>query len=353
VKAESTSRKWRAFSIPDLFDTLPGNQSNMTALPDGTEPLVSARKFNNGYKGFVRASSQHAISGHCITLNNDGDGGAGLAFYQPHSMFLDTHVTALIPKQKTEYHALIFIARCLSNQHKLYGNGHSINEARLKRFTFMLPTTPDGAPDYSFMEETMREKERTILARYAERAKFIFAEPRCEPTRWKEFPLTDIFEISPGVRLTKADMKPGRTPFAGASDSNNGITAFVSNRNESLDRDVLGVNYNGSVGESFYHPYETVFSDDVKRLRVKGHPGGRHVYLFLKVAILKQAAKYQYGYKFNEEHMRRQSLFLPSTLDGAPDFAGMEAFMRHKEAEQIARYAGIRLQDHITKCAVS
>lgn len=172
-------------------------------------------------------------------------------------------------------------------------------------------------------------------------------------SNWCAFPLENIFEISPGVRLTKADMKPGKTPFAGASDSNNGITAFVANRNESLDRDVLGVNYNGSVGESFYHPYETVFSDDVKRLRVKGHPGGRHVYLFLKVAILKQAAKYQYGYKFNEEHMRRQSLFLPSTPDGAPDFAGMEAFMRHKEAEQIARYAGIRLQDHITKCAVS
>lgn len=325
----------------------------MISLPGGTEPLVSARKFNNGYKGFVKARSQQAVSGHCITLNNDGDGGAGLAFYQPHSMFLDTHVTALIPKRKTGRHALIFIARCLSNQHKLYGNGHSINEARLKRFTFMLPITQDGDPDYAFMEETMREKERAMLERYADCARRILAEPRHELSLWKAFPLSDIFEISPGVRLTKADMKSGRTPFAGASDSNNGITAFVSNRNESLDSDVLGVNYNGSVGESFYHPYDTVFSDDVKRFRVKGHPGGRHVYLFLKVAILKQAAKYQYGYKFNEEHMRHQSLLLPSTPDGAPDFAGMEAFMRHKEAEQIARYARIRLQDHITKGAAS
>ena len=40
----------------------------------------------------------------------------------------------------------------------------------------------------------------------------------------------------------------------------------VSNTNNSLDRNVLGVNYNGSVVENFYHPYEAIFSDDVKRI---------------------------------------------------------------------------------------
>ena len=157
--------------------------------------------------------------------------------------------------------------------------------------------------------------------------------------KWRTFPLESIFDISPGVRLTKADMKPGNTPFIGASDSNNGITAFVSNRNESLDQNVLGVNYNGSVGESFYHPYKAVFSDDVKRLRLKNHSGNRHVYLFLKVAILQQKAKYEYGYKFNEEHMRRQLLFLPAKADGQPDYAYMEMVMLRKESKQLARYA--------------
>ena len=85
--------------------------------------------------------------------------------------------------------------------------------------------------------------------------------------------------------------------------------------------------------------YKAVFSDDVKRLRLKNHSGNRHVYLFIKVAILQQKAKYEYGYKFNEEHMRRQLLFLPAKADGQPDYAYMEMVMLRKESKQLARYA--------------
>lgn len=48
---------------------------------------------------------------------------------------------------------------------------------------------------------------------------------------WKEFYIKDIFSISPGKRLTKSDMIVGNKPFIGATDSNNGVTAFVSNTN--------------------------------------------------------------------------------------------------------------------------
>jgi hypothetical protein len=164
-----------------------------------------------------------------------------------------------------------------------------------------------------------------------------------EDRKWKAFALADIFEISPGVRLTKANMVPGDIPFAGASDSNNGITAFAGNSNSSLDSNVLGVNYNGSVVENFYHPYKTLFSDDVKRFRLKNHPGNRYIYLFLKVALLQQKRKFEYGYKFNEARMRRQKLLLPATSNGHPDYAFMETFMQCKEAEILGRYAKMRL----------
>lgn len=72
-----------------------------------------------------------------------------------------------------------------------------------------------------------------------------------------------------GVRLTKADMQPGSTPFVGASEANNGITMFTGSSNDSMDSNVLGVNYNGSIGYSFYHPYAALFSDDVKRVKWK------------------------------------------------------------------------------------
>ena len=149
--------------------------------------------------------------------------------------------------------------------------------------------------------------------------------------RWKPFVISDIFTISPGKRLTKAVMKVGKRPFIGATDSNNGITAWVDNTNESLDKLVLGVNYNGSVVETFFHPYECIFSDDVKRLHLKNGITSYHVMFFLKTMIIQQKVKFEYGYKFNEKRMKRQKILLPVTDEDSPDWQFMEEYMRRKE----------------------
>lgn len=154
---------------------------------------------------------------------------------------------------------------------------------------------------------------------------------------WMPFRIEDVFDILPGKRLTKADMSFGKRPFIGATDSNNGITEWVNNTNNSLDKDVIGVNYNGSVGEAFYHPYECIFSDDVKRLHIKPKyldslcEDKRFVMLFLKTVLLKQKIKYAYGYKFNESRMSKQAILLPVTSDKHPDWQFMEDYMREQE----------------------
>ena len=144
---------------------------------------------------------------------------------------------------------------------------------------------------------------------------------------WKEFEIGEIFEIKSGVRLTKNDMVSGDTPFIGATDSNNGITNFISNENASLDSNVLGVNYDGSVVENFYHPYEALFSDSVKRLSFKEIDGNKYHYLFLKTMILEQKEKYMYAYKFNAGRMIKQKILLPATPDGQPDWNFMQEYM--------------------------
>lgn len=132
-------------------------------------------------------------------------------------------------------------------------------------------------------------------------------------------------------------MSEGSRPFIGASDSNNGVTAWVDNSNESIDSNVLGVNYNGSVGETFYHPYECIFSDDVKRLHIKNGPNSKYIFLFLKTILLQQKCKYEYGYKFNEQRMSRQTILLPATQGGTPDWKFMESFMRSLENRLLER----------------
>ncbi len=155
---------------------------------------------------------------------------------------------------------------------------------------------------------------------------------------WKEFYIKDIFFISPGKRLTKSNMIDGNKPFIGATDSNNGVTAFVSNSNISEDRNVLGVNYNGSVVENFYHPYSCLFSDDVKRFKLKAISGTKYHYLFFKTIILQQKCKYAYGYKFNEQRMQKQMILLPVTNSGTPDYDFMEQYIKEREQKITQNY---------------
>ena len=97
----------------------------------------------------------------------------------------------------------------------------------------------------------------------------------------------------------------------------------------------MGVNYNGSVVETFYHPYNCIFSDDVKRVSFKDKKyNNEFTLLFLKQTIIQQKEKYQYGYKFNGKRMSRQKILLPST-NNTPDYDFMKKYIIIQEINSI------------------
>ena len=98
---------------------------------------------------------------------------------------------------------------------------------------------------------------------------------------WKEFFLEDLFVVKAGKRLTNADKIDGKRPFVGATDNMNGVTGFVDNTNNSLDKNVLGANYNGAPCICFYHPYECIFTDDVKTIAFEKNMKIMRMYFFL------------------------------------------------------------------------
>ena len=146
---------------------------------------------------------------------------------------------------------------------------------------------------------------------------------------YRAFLIKDLFDIKPGKRLVADDSTPGDRPFIGALDNNNGVARFVSDTNASLDRNVLGVNYNGNgMALGFYHPYECIFSDDVKRFHLKDAEDGRDVMLYIKVPIQHQKGKFGYLYKFNAKRMESTRIMLPVTAKGRPDWEYMTSFVK-------------------------
>ncbi len=169
-------KKWKPVLISSMFELVRGRENNMAMLEDGDTPLISAKANNNGLKGFVH-NPKKIITGQCITLNNDGDGGAGLAYYQPANMALDSHVTALIPLFDMSAFAMLFIAKCISGLHGFFGHGLSISNPRAKRLRIMLPVTDVGEPDYEYMEQYAKNM---ILRKYEQYLAFIDRQSSAE-----------------------------------------------------------------------------------------------------------------------------------------------------------------------------
>lgn len=333
--------RWKAFNIGEIFPSIQrGKRLKTNDHQFGQTPYVSSSSVQNGVDNFVSNDDGVRRFKDCLTLANSGS--VGETFYQPFEFVASDHVTKL-ENQSFDKYVYLFIATIVKRLSGKYGFNREINDSRLRREIIMLPVDEKEEPDYAYMEAYMREEERAILEQYKEYIKSVQSKEEPEKVvfvgrKWQTFFMDEVFDIRSSVRLTKDDMFAGNRPFVGASDSNNGVTAFVSNTNSSLDSNVLGVNYNGSVVDNFYHPYEAIFSDDVKRLHFKNYKDDKYAYLFVKQVILQQKSKFEYGYKFNGERMKRQQILLPVTISGEPDYAFMSAYMRRMEYEMRQRY---------------
>lgn len=339
-------REWKEFYLRDIFpDILRGKRLKTADHIQGSVPYVSSSAINNGVDAFIGNNGKVRKFEECLTLANSGS--VGKTFYHSYEFIASDHVTSLKSDKLNKY-SYLFIATIVQRLEGKYSFNREINDVRINKEKIVLPVDESSNPDYAFMEHYIKERERQIVQNYIEyighNIQIGGGITPLNQKEWKEFYLRDIFTICPGKRLTKSNMKSGTTPFIGASDSNNGVTVFVSNTNVSEDSNVLGVNYNGSVVENFYHPYTCIFSDDVKRFALREHNGNKYIYLFMKTVILQQKSKYAYGYKFNEERMQKQMILLPTTANGQPDYDYMEQYAKQLFSSLKLQY----LQEKVT-----
>lgn len=353
-------KEWKEFLFPEIFLIKGGFYNKKPkSSQEGTIPFLGATASNNGITKFYKLSEiengsklgfgkndpieSKIFKGNCIAVTNNGS--VGYAYYQTCDFTCSHDINPLyLKKHHLNLYIAYFLIAAIEKQKVCFEYARKWRPIRMKKSKILLPVTNEGEPDYNFMEQYIRQKERVKSDSYIS-----FIQKRLSKLNntsiiplsekeWGEFFIEDVAKIQSGERLTKADMVKGNIPFVGATDSNNGVTEYVSNINSSVDRNILGVNYNGSVVENFYHPYKAVFSDDVKRLSLKRHIGNKYLYLFLKVIILQQKSKYQYGYKFNGQRMIRQKIMLPIDSKGNPDYEYMEQYMKNIEYTKLKTY---------------
>ena len=150
---------------------------------------------------------------------------------------------------------------------------------------------------------------------------------------WKSFFIDEIATIESGCDIYESSRIKGKTPYISSTSINNGVVHFIANDNSTREAGCVSVNRNGSVGYAFYHPYDALFSNDCRKLRLN-HPS-KQVGLFIAHQVAAQRDKYSYAYKMGTGRLKRQSILLPVSKNGTPDWKFMEDYIGEREQMQI------------------
>ena len=180
--------------------------------------------------------------------------------------------------------------------------------------------------DYSRLgKDTFAEQ----IKKYYSFKMFIDSEKHDESidyTNWKSFSLSELFDIRKGKRLTKANMKAGKTPFIGAIDSNNGVSTYIG-QEPIFDGNTITVNYDGNgVAEAYYQPVAYWALDSVNVLYPKFNLTPQ-IAMFIIAIIRQEKFRFNYGRKWHMQRMNESLIKLPATEDGHPDWEFMDRYI--------------------------
>ncbi|MGL9922989.1 hypothetical protein IGJ52_002516 [Enterococcus sp. DIV1758] len=170
VPIQSTSMdlnsvNWLPVQLGDLFIPRRGNSGPKNKLKPGETVLISARKIDNGFDSMVTPPEKSTIYSDILTVNNNGDGGAGIAYYHPYKFIATQDVTLLIPKFKLSKYSKLFISLAITSQREGmgFGFGNKLNGSRLERLSIMLPVKLDKSPNWQFMEDYVKSISNSRL----------------------------------------------------------------------------------------------------------------------------------------------------------------------------------------------
>lgn len=137
--------------------------------------------------------------------------------------------------------------------------------------------------------------------------------------------------------MKTADHLAGEIPYVSSSALNNGVDDYVSNNN-GVRRfsNCLSLANSGSVGSSFYEPFEFVASDHITHL--KNEEFNKYHYLFLATVTSRLSQKYNFNREINDKRISREIILLPLNDKGEPDYEYMEKYSKNLLCEKIQMY---------------
>ena len=320
---------WKEFRVGDYFEVTYGTfKAKSESVDEGGTPHITTTQYNNGIGYYVK---EQMFPAHCITVASDGCQGA--SFYHTYPISASNIVSVCVPHDDVPMNETIgnFLCSLFRKEGEKYSwGGFKYSVDRVRETRLHLPATSDGQPDWDYMESYMKavmeESEKSLESlRKADDTKHLI-----DVSGWGEFDITELFDMSlPKGDLQVKKVDDGNIPLITPSNFNNGMLQRISEHSKSTlyDKGSLTVDMFGNA----YYQEEDFFVTAHGHVNVLIPKMTLNVYTgtFLASTIRTMFFdKYGFNEMCTQKVLKAESIWLPITSTGEPDWQYMEDYMR-------------------------
>ena len=260
---------------------------------------------NNKYEVYPAGTITVALQGSTMS-----------AFVQTEDFILQTHVAALTPKKEMTLNEKLYYCMCIQ------ANAFKFSFGRKANTTFSNLLVPAEIPYWVY------EAEEPDLSEYKESFDNS-PTPELNTDKWKEFKISDLFELKTGKTLNITGMEEGKIPYVSASGNNNGVIGYVNTDKDIFEPNAITVPIVGnSVAIAGYQDKEFVLSNNAIALYSKYKDFNKYHAMFINPILKLEKFRYGYGRKWGLGRMEQSVIKLPATPKGEPDYDYMEDYIK-------------------------
>lgn len=328
---------WKEFRIGDLFEAcLSKDDIQPKDFVEGEIPLVSSGKENNGIIAFVEDKKARLWEANTLTIDMFGK-----VFYQENPYFAVSHgrVNILLPKISMTKECLQFMGCAIE---KVTLQKYAFNEmctgTKVLKDNIKLPATPDGAPDWAYMESHIANLETKVAESLTMLQTAKDAEKKKVDTReWGEFRVGELFEVKISKSVDKGGLEfteDGEYDFIGRTPLNNGIQGklnklkFEANQEGTYSIAQIGMHV-CQYRERKWYASQNLFV--LTPFAEKSHKANKFIATVITRYLDCAYGEDTYATYPTAKTLPHLKIKLPVDKTGQPDWAYMEEYMRKVE----------------------
>ena len=153
MKPKLNTQEWKWFKYTDLF-TISGSKTTpleeLESYGKGEYPYVTTQAVNNGIEGYYNYWTE---KGGVLTVDSAV---LGFCSYQERNFSASDHVEILTPLFEMNRYVALFLTTLINKEQYRYSYGRKCSQIKLRNARIKLPVTPEGTPDWQFMEDYIK-----------------------------------------------------------------------------------------------------------------------------------------------------------------------------------------------------